>query len=90
MAARKEIVTMLLDYTGQSLLDIPSYLISFWWGEGIEHYVIENMFFHSSMTQNSIFIDLTMLDEYCTYCCCMEDDGEGVIEWVIIVSCFLL
>ncbi|ELU11362.1 hypothetical protein CAPTEDRAFT_216730 [Capitella teleta] len=40
MAARKEIVTMLLDYT-----------------------------------------DLTMLDEYCTYCCCMEDDGEGVIEW---------
>ncbi|ELU05979.1 hypothetical protein CAPTEDRAFT_218208 [Capitella teleta] len=49
MAARKEIVTMLLDYT-----------------------------------------DLTMLDEYCTYCCCMEDDGEGVIEWVIIVSCFLL
>ncbi|ELU03036.1 hypothetical protein CAPTEDRAFT_205225, partial [Capitella teleta] len=35
MAARKEIVTMLLDYT-----------------------------------------DITMLDEYCTYCCCMEDDGE--------------
>ncbi|ELU08970.1 hypothetical protein CAPTEDRAFT_189938 [Capitella teleta] len=46
MAARKEIVTMLLDYT-----------------------------------------DLTMLDEYCTYCCCMEDDGEGVIEWVDCVVC---
>ncbi|ELU02456.1 hypothetical protein CAPTEDRAFT_185509 [Capitella teleta] len=45
-AARKEIVTMLLDYT-----------------------------------------DLTMLDEYCTYCCCMEDDGEGVIEWVDCVVC---